>query len=136
MIRIAGFTLIFITACLSIVLALQSDRCNDVVVNHTVIGTRCQSTTQSPFTEHDTYDIQPEYQIAFLLAHPNFPSLDLFDSREELPPQRIPGTDQFYDFIPPELEPELRVHGDATIRGCAGKGDACDIVILEKRPAL
>lgn len=135
MIRLTGYVLICLAAMLSIYFALASNSCEDVVINHTVIGQKCQRQAQFPATSDENYDIQPEYQIAFLLEYPGFPTSDIFNTHNTLPKQRIPGTDLYYDFIPPELEPKLRIKDpNIQIQGCIGHGDKCDTLIIEKRP--
>lgn len=133
--RLVFFALIVASCLTALILTNLNSGCNDVVINHTVIGQKCKRPAQFPATSNENYDIQPEYQIAFLLEYPGFPTSDIFNSHNTLPKQRIPGTDLYYDFIPPELEPKLRIKDPSiNIQGCIGHGDKCDTLILEKRP--
>lgn len=99
--------------------------CEPYLISGTVVGKRCLNANPDPGVDMDeSFDIFPEYVIAFLMTEDgdSFPTGDIFKAKEQLPRQRIPGTDQYYDFIPYELTPKFRVGDDALE------------YIIEKRP--
>lgn len=91
--------------------------CEPYTVQQTVIGERCRP--RFAWNQIDQrFTILPEYQVAFWELKQReyearqqlFPGSEwLFKERNDI--QRMPGTDRFYDFIPPSVDSELPTPG-------------------------
>lgn len=93
-------------------------KCEPFTMRGTVIGERCIPRFFSNGVNERHY-ILPEYQVAFFEMkteeYQEAQSSELYPGGEWLfkkhhPIQRIPGTDQVYEYIPPNLDPKLQTY--------------------------